>query len=300
VSVWTYGAPELPYPGVATLAPCAATAILIATGGGSGTAVARFLSAPPLVFKGLVSYSLYLWHLPILDLFKWDHIDDIAVTDLLILLVATYAIAVLSWRFIEHPVRTRSVLQSNRTFLITVAAASTALLAIGITFWSSQGFPQRFGPAVVPSPWPPPHWECAQRTPEQIAAGELCSYGPTTGEAARALVWGDSYAVMMMSAYEDLARSRHIRIYFAARPSCLPLLDVSNLMLLPAMREPCTRFNTAVVEAIKRLKPDLVVLNERWAVTDASVVPDPGLIHPKGTSNFQLGLEQTLQHISAA
>jgi hypothetical protein len=71
-------------------------------------------------------------------------------------------------------------------------------------------------------------------------------------------------------------------------------------MPLPALREPCVRFNNAVVEAIKRLKPDLVVLNDLWAVNDAYVVPDPGLIHPEGTSNFQLGLEQTLQRIGAA
>ncbi len=58
---------QTPYPGTAAMLPCLATATLIATGGGPRPAlVNRMLSWPPLVFVGLISYSLYLWHQPLL------------------------------------------------------------------------------------------------------------------------------------------------------------------------------------------------------------------------------------------
>jgi peptidoglycan/LPS O-acetylase OafA/YrhL len=299
VTVGTYGVPELPYPGVATLAPCAATAILIATGGEQATAVARLLGAPPLVFTGLVSYSLYLWHLPIFVLLECYHLDDLGAAGFTVLLVAIYAVAVISWRFIERPVRTGAFLQSRRMFLITAAAASAALLATGIAFWSSRGLPERFSRADLPDMGPPAQWLCTQRTLAQVADGELCSYGPATEEAPRALVWGDSHAVVLMPAYEQLARSHHIRVYFAVRLSCLPLLGVSNLGSPRGTRERCKSFNTAVVDAITRLKPGLVILNGRWIDKDADLLldSDSDLPRPEGTSNFRLSLQQTLQQI---
>jgi peptidoglycan/LPS O-acetylase OafA/YrhL len=300
VSVWVCGRPELPYPGIATLAPCAAAALLIMTGSARETAVARCLRAPPLLFTGLVSYSLYLWHLPVLGLFACYHLDDLGAAGLAILLGAVYVIAVLSWRFIECPVRKGAVLPSGRSFLITAGAVSAALLATGVFFWSSHGLPQRFAADEVPEAWPPAQWACTQRSFEQVAAGDLCSYGPATGAVQQVLVWGDSHAVALMPAYQQLAFSHHMHIYFALWPSCRPLLGVRDFGLYPGLRARCRRFNEAVAEAIARIKPDLVILNARWVDEDATLAPDPGLIRPPGASNFLPVLDHTLRQIEAA
>jgi peptidoglycan/LPS O-acetylase OafA/YrhL len=300
VSVWACGVWQIPYPGVATLAPCLATAALIVTGAGRETAVARCLRAPPLLFTGLVSYSLYLWHLPVFGLFACYHLDDLGAAGLVALLAALYAIAALSWRFVERPVRTGAVLRSSRSFLITAGAVSAALLATGMVFWSSHGLPQRFAADEVPDPWPPPERVCEQRSPEQVAAGELCNYGPVTGEVQRVLVWGDSHAIALIPAYERLAASHHMHIYVAVRPSCRPLLGVSNIGIDPSQRERCWRFNAAVAAAISRIKPGLVILNARWIDEDAMLVPDPDLKRPLGASNFLASLEYTLRQVDAA
>lgn len=297
--VFTYGAHGLSYPGVATLVPCAAAALLIVTGTETGTVVSRLLSAPPLVFTGLVSYSLYLWHVPNLRLFEWYQLGAPGPVALAGLFAATYAIAVLSWMLIERPVRTRAVLRSNRTFLITVAAVSIVLLTTGVTFWNSDGFPERFGPALVPSRWPP-DWQCAHRTPLQVARGELCSYGPSSGEAATALVWGDSHALVLMPAYQQLADVHHMRIYFAVKPSCLPLLGVRNAMHPPATQAGCAQFNRNVAQAITALRPDVVLLNGRWFSPGAQLVIDPGVAHLAGASTLQSAVEETLRQIGAA
>jgi peptidoglycan/LPS O-acetylase OafA/YrhL len=66
---------ETLYPGTAAMLPCLSTAALIATGSGSRPAlVNRLLSWPPLVFIGLISYSLYLWHQPLLTFVSYYRI----------------------------------------------------------------------------------------------------------------------------------------------------------------------------------------------------------------------------------
>ena len=55
-----------PFPGLAALPPCVGTAMLIWLGGGSESRVKAALSLSPVVFIGLISYSLYVWHWPII------------------------------------------------------------------------------------------------------------------------------------------------------------------------------------------------------------------------------------------
>src|SRR5262249_35408336 len=61
--------PRTPFPGLAALPPCLGTALLIWSNGrgegGAPTLVGRVLSWRPVVFVGLISYSLYLWHWPL-------------------------------------------------------------------------------------------------------------------------------------------------------------------------------------------------------------------------------------------
>ena len=76
-----------------------ATAVLIA-GLISGNVFARLLSFPPLVFTGRISYGLYLWHLPIFNLF----LAKFSQPPIAILLVLTYGVAVTSFFLIERPI----------------------------------------------------------------------------------------------------------------------------------------------------------------------------------------------------
>src|SRR3546814_6295705 len=65
LAVFAYDA-ATPFPGAAALLPCLGTALVIHAGTGAETRVARLLSQRWLVFIGLISYSLYLWHWPLL------------------------------------------------------------------------------------------------------------------------------------------------------------------------------------------------------------------------------------------
>ncbi len=92
---------ETPFPGVAALAPCLGTALLIwANGRTEGTAptfIARLLSLNPIVFVGLISYSLYLWHWPLLAFATYYSPKLLPFSTRLLAVAAGIVLAILSW-----------------------------------------------------------------------------------------------------------------------------------------------------------------------------------------------------------
>lgn len=298
LACWLYG-PGLRYPGIATLVPCGATAVLIATHGAPATVVGKLLRQPPLVLIGLVSYSLYLWHLPVLIFTSYYAIPDGTGVSPAIALAAVSTLAVISWRLIEKPIRDKAFLTSDRTFLLAAGTLNAALLALGLAFWASKGLPERFDEADVPRGVIHKVPECQDLPLSKVASASLCSYGPQTEGAPRALVWGDSHAMALLPAYQQLAGSYGVRVYFAVMPRCRPLAGVTNRTLPIRTQRGCLDFNTAVLGAIHRLDPHLVILNANWVDQNEDLVFSHGIAPPPGTSNFRFALEQTLGSIGA-
>jgi peptidoglycan/LPS O-acetylase OafA/YrhL len=131
-----YGAvalgPRDPFPGINALYPCIGTALLVWPKG-RPTLTSRVLSIGPNVFVGKISYSLYLWHWPLLAFYQLYAEPTAAVTVLLI--GACAMISVLSWRFVEMPART--FVFPSRAIVGTglAAMAFTWLFAAGADVW---------------------------------------------------------------------------------------------------------------------------------------------------------------------
>jgi peptidoglycan/LPS O-acetylase OafA/YrhL len=132
------------FPGPAAALPCFGAAALIVTGPASPLS-ARALSARPLVFTGRISYSLYLWHWPVVVFTKIGLL--LAVAGPLVKaaeVAASVLLAVLSWRFVEQPFRTGNRRWSTRRVLagggVTMALASAVALALLV----GRGLPARF------------------------------------------------------------------------------------------------------------------------------------------------------------
>jgi peptidoglycan/LPS O-acetylase OafA/YrhL len=133
-AVCTYR-PTMRFPGVHALPVCLAAAALLATGRDHVTWTMRFLSMRPLVFTGLISYSLYLWHASILSLFRSWQGGPPSSSQTVALLVAIWLLAVISWRAVEQPVRSGTCLRSNRAFLALAATLNLALGVAGLLLW---------------------------------------------------------------------------------------------------------------------------------------------------------------------
>lgn len=138
-----------PFPGLAAMPPCLGAALIIAAGRSGRNLVGRLLSLKPATFVGLISYSLYLWHWPLIVYHEFGFTIlrglDRRQTELE-LFVVSIAVATLSWRFVEVPFRTGALRMSGRRLMISasVTLLMTAILSIGLVVFRGLDF--RFAP----------------------------------------------------------------------------------------------------------------------------------------------------------
>lgn len=132
-----------PFPGAAALAPTLATAGIILSGQGNTTLVGRLLSMRAPVFIGRISYSLYLWHWPLLALMHMRNgapgLAGVGAT----LLVAVM-LSMLSYFFIENPFRYGAIGKGRRRVFVALAVAAIGFGAAGLSLRALEGLPQRF------------------------------------------------------------------------------------------------------------------------------------------------------------
>ena len=110
------------------------------------------LSSKPVVFVGLISYSLYLWHWPIIVFQKADAILVTGVSNraaAFAVLAVTFLISILSWKFVELPFRNGRFKLSGAPLFQTAFASSIVLATVGATALFFHGLPSRFPSAAV-------------------------------------------------------------------------------------------------------------------------------------------------------
>ena len=191
-SVVTYSE-ALPFPGLNALVPCLGAALLIWLGGEQQTIVGRALSSPPLVFIGLLSYSIYLWHWPLFVFARYILMQELSWPAQVSLVLATFPLSYLSWRYVELPVRRGSYWKGWR-IVVTGAAATAASLCLGYATIATDGLPGRIAPEILAlKTHLAERGECHQVTVARVDAGDLCIRG-MAGEAPSFVLAGDSHA----------------------------------------------------------------------------------------------------------
>ena len=112
VAVWRFS-PKTPFPGYATLVPVLAAAALIGT---SNTLVHRYvLASRGVVFVGLISYPLYLWHYPMMAYGRIHFADAVPVPVMSGILLASLLLSWLTYQFIERPIRFGNGMELTRS-----------------------------------------------------------------------------------------------------------------------------------------------------------------------------------------
>jgi len=132
---------DTPFPSHYTLAPVIGTflVLLYARDGGR---VAKLLSAKVLVWIGLISYSLYLWHQPIFAFARISSFEEPDALYYTFLIILCFGMSYLSWRFIERPFRNKTRI-SGRAILYSSVISTVAVACIGLLFHFNNGYPQR-------------------------------------------------------------------------------------------------------------------------------------------------------------
>ena len=138
---------KAPHPGLVTLIPCAATAVLIHLGGTRASFANGLLGLAPLAFLGLISYSLYLWHWPLIVFAQYAGLPWTATTLALgsgLLLI----LSILSWKYVETPFRDpASPLKRNAAPILISGLCLLAATSSAVIYY--RGLPTRFQPEVA-------------------------------------------------------------------------------------------------------------------------------------------------------
>jgi peptidoglycan/LPS O-acetylase OafA/YrhL len=135
-------------PGVMALGACAGSMLLIFAGASPQSAFSanRLLSWGPVVGIGLISYSVYLWHWPLIA-FREHYLPETTHPNNAILAAASLLLGWASWKWVENPFRQPGFL-SRRTILIGWACLVLAFQLVGIAIKRTNGFAQRYSPEV--------------------------------------------------------------------------------------------------------------------------------------------------------
>jgi hypothetical protein len=209
-----------------------AAALMIILPGGDARIPTVALASRPVVFVGLISYPLYLWHWPLLSFARLavPEGEPLAPSLVVSALVAAFVLATLTWLLVERPLRTRVFpIERNRkaagACLASGGAALTLLAALGAATLAMQGLPGRLegflsAHQVVESEvqWQRKHYvdaEC-QRT-EGFHEAPLCR---RSGGRLAVAVIGDSHANQLMPGLLDVFGSEAIGVIHVGEGGC--------------------------------------------------------------------------------
>ncbi|MCK0118290.1 peptidoglycan/LPS O-acetylase OafA/YrhL [Isoptericola sp. CG 20/1183] len=290
-----------PWPGSAALVPTLGTAAMIIAGYTSGRAgVAGVLSWRPAVWVGGLSYSLYLWHWPLI-VAATAYWGDLGARRGLLVVAASFIPAYISYRLVENPVRFAPSLKSNRLSLsvganFTAVGVLAGLLLVLVVPSSTGGGSDREAPGAsaigsgaepeagttasladvewyVPDPVTavedvppyPPECQVDQQSPVPVR----CEWGDVDGDLTIGVV-GDSKIMQWYSAIDEIAKDEGWRIVSYTKSAC----GFHDGMQV-AKGEPyesCAAWNDAVFDELVELGPDLVLTSQR--INDVMSDPD--------------------------
>ena len=233
------------YPGWAAVAPTLGAALVVAAGP-SARWNRTVLSARPMVFIGLISYPLYLWHWPILSFLQITEQGDVSRILRVEAIVVAFVLATLTYLFVERPIR-RGVKARSVAGVIPLVAPMAAL---GLVF-----------AAAISTGWLTPPARTAltidTRVPMTLneslcrrtfaGLGQYCQqFDPAM--PVRVALLGDSHAAHLFPGLGEIAKAGGVNVVHLGQTGCPPLLGIERLQVTGDNN--CIRVNRAMIDAV--------------------------------------------------
>ncbi|PTS88175.1 MULTISPECIES: acyltransferase family protein [unclassified Caulobacter] len=260
--VVTYTA-QTRFPGESALLPCLGAGLILYADITGPTLVGRMLSLKPMIWVGLISYSLYLWHWPVLVFARYVLMRPLETVDKLAIFAVVMLLAYLSWRFVERPFR-RARNIDTRSMFLGAATMMALVLAVGGAGYLLKGLPGRFPApvrhyALASEDINPQRAACDRRSASDIAAGRVCTLGAAVGGGPTFAVLGDSFGDALIPGIDGAGRQAGRKGLILTYSGCYALVGVDQ------GNPECQRQLEASLALIRRT-PSIrtVVLVGRW------------------------------------
>jgi peptidoglycan/LPS O-acetylase OafA/YrhL len=291
------------FPGLVALLPAGGAAALILGGSAAGRlGPHRLTSVRPMVFVGGISYSLYLWHYPIIVLWTAWRGQPVGPRSAVILVVAAVALSWLTKVWVEDRVRTASVLSGHNGRSVSTALAAAVPVALVTAFLITMPGPWQgtLGPnypgaaalaskvtAIKPEPvLPPPaniplpeYWQQGCLVVETWSTPKPCRFGDTKNPVRTVALVGDSIAGDWFTPLQEIAERQHWELVTDLHAAC-PFTATMMVTSTGADYTSCHSWGVAVLRELQTtIKPNVVITSDEPGISSAA--------HPQGGAAAQ-------------
>jgi len=231
-----------PFPGLYALVPVLGTALIILFAV-EGTLTNRFLSIPVTVFLGLISYSVYLWHQPVLAYYRIITGAEPEVMQAIALISLVIILSVFSYRFIETPFRKgrEGIFSRNSIFAISLAGVAI-FISLGLGGHVSNGYPERNAGFL--------------RLQQNYGLSKICSGAGIDNPACRTIdypnvvLWGDSHAMHLGQALSKIFSEKGL--LQATLSACPPVPNYRDTDIRSITS--CVDYNNKVMDYLRQIQ----------------------------------------------
>ena len=285
------------FPGAVALLPVAATSAIIVAKISPTDPFGRTIAAAPVLFVGRISYSLYLFHWPLIVFYSLYGDPALSTVEKIGLLVAGLTLAWLNWHFVESRFR-RAHLGGRRELRIAGAAASVGIIMLAVSL--GDGIPARLSPTaqavaaeIALVTVHPKGCEAIARLPSH-RSGHLCTYTDRK-EGFGYLLWGDSHARVLGKGLQQLVRVPGLVLDMSACPALLDTDQAGS-----SYRDNCRANQDRALELVRTEHIPVVVLASRWASYGSPIgALNDGRLPPKlldRTTGSEISIADALAH----
>ena len=291
-----------PIPGWHAALPVLGSLLVLVAGGVGArrSVVDRWLGVRPMARIGDWSYSLYLWHWPLLVV-PTQYLDrELRLTETLAVVTLTFGLAWFTYTFVEDPLRNaRPIMPSMRA--VAVYPVSVALI-VG-TAWGANAFAARMSTGDAPPVAVADDWRTTHETGDKAVAlvresvraarrghgvpaklrprlhevrdsvadqgdcdysddavRQVCVRGDRDAERS-IVVFGNSHGRHWISAFDRIGRELGYRTYYFTKVQCVGALVTPDSGTSPEPFTGCVDFHKWALDEIARIRPTLAVVS---------------------------------------
>lgn len=224
-----------PFPGLNAVLPCVGAALLLLAGGKQNTIVQDIIALSPMRFIGRISYSLYLWHWPLFSLthYQLGRAPDAIETAALI--IASFILAILSWSFVEQPIRNSAIGSVNPLRGIAAIGYYFIPFAIfGIVLSATGGLPSLLSANALEAYNKVMKTRKLFKRCHAAAKDKIVNSGCEFGSLANnktydVVMWGDSHALHFIPTLENVVKDAGLSGVTIWQHACAPLRNTKVL-----------------------------------------------------------------------
>ena len=246
--------PKAAIPAEGAVPACLGAAIFIACVRGKGL-LAKAMSQTIWIAIGQMSYSIYLWHWPVIVFLRHAR-PSIKVAELVCYFVLTFLLGYLSWRWIETPVRHWRPTAKPWQVFASVGLGIIALIGVSLGITFADGVPGRMDPAIE-------RYANAAHEPYAIPNIRKPSDAVVIGAQntqPQIAIWGDSHVRALGSVLGQICDDQGKALVVYSRSSTPPVIGIRRTGNVDI-----TKYNQQVFEDIRRRHIKRVYLHALWS-----------------------------------